>query len=75
MPDGYTSQGTPLKSSLSPTSSSSLDRLPDTPRPHPQVNSATNSRQQKSGQDAMLEAMIRQAQRGIFVTPGKDDLS
>jgi uncharacterized membrane protein len=77
MLDGYTSQGTPLKSSVPSTTSSSPDRLPDTPRPHPQVSrsNVSPSHQKQSGQDAVLEAMIRQAQRGIFATPGKDDLS
>jgi hypothetical protein len=49
------------------------DNLPETPRPHPQVNGATPS-QQSQGQDPIIAATIRQAQSGIFIFPGRDDL-
>ena len=79
LPDGYNAQGTslnPNSGQQAPVHSSipSFAQLPETPRPHPQVGSDSQSRQQQVAHEAVLEAMIRQAQRGIFATPGKDDL-
>ena len=76
LPDGYSAKATShnVASRARPAFSvSSLPtRLPETPRPHPQVSGDS---QQQSRYEGILEAMIRQAQRGIFATPGKDDLS
>lgn len=75
MPDGYNAQGTSLNAVQASSSPSLLARLPETPRPHPQISHESQSHQQQVGYESVLEAMIRQAQRGIFATPGKDDLS
>ena len=75
MPDGYNAQGTLPNGAQASPSPSLLTRLPETPRPHPQVSHNSQPNQQLMGHETVLEAMIRQAQRGIFATPGKDDLS
>ncbi|HCI78997.1 MAG TPA: hypothetical protein DHW02_04840 [Ktedonobacter sp.] len=75
LPDGYSAKATSHNATPRTTPASSVfslpTRLPETPRPHPQVSADSS---QQSRYDGILEAMIRQAQRGIFATPGKDDL-
>ena len=72
LPDGYNAQATSHNVRRPSLVSSLPTRLPETPRPHPQVSGDS---QQQARYEGILEAMIRQAQRGIFATPGKDDLS
>lgn len=67
------SSASPIAASPISPGTPSLSHLPDASRTPSQVSSETNSRQQ-AGLDTVLEAMIRQAQRGIFSIPGKDDL-